>query len=113
MQTLVAQGVKGIVMAPQDTAAIVPTLNQLQAKHIPVVSIDTRPDAGSLYMVVRADNKAYGVKACQFLGTKMHGKGKVAVAEGDLASINGRDRTTAFDDCMKKSFPAMKVFGDA
>lgn len=110
VQALVSQGVKGIVMAPQDTAAIVPTLNQLQAKHIPVVSIDTRPDSGSVYMVVRADNKAYGLKACQFLGTKMHGKGKVAVAEGDLASINGRDRTTAFNDCMKQSFPGIKVF---
>ncbi len=33
--------------------------------------------------------------------------------EGDLASINGRDRTEAFNDCMKQNFPAIKVFGEA
>ena len=52
-------------------------------------------------MVVRADNRAYGTKACQFLGDKLGGKGKVVMLQGDLASINGRDRTEAFNDCMK------------
>jgi ribose transport system substrate-binding protein len=110
-QTLISQGVKGIVMAPQDTAAIGPTLQQLQSKKIPVVTIDTRPDTGNVFMVVRADNKAYGEKACQFLGTELKGKGKVAMLEGDLASINGRDRTEAFNACMKAKFPGIKVFG--
>jgi len=73
VQTFISEGVKGIVMAPQDTAAIGPSLVTLQQKKIPVVTIDTRPDTGNVYMVVRADNKAYGTKACQFLGTKLGG----------------------------------------
>ena len=105
VQTLISQGVKGIVMAPQDTAAIAPTLASWPQKKIPVVTIDTRPDTGKVYMVVRADNRAYGTKACQFLGTKLGGKGKVVMLEGDLASINGRDRTEAFNDCMKTELP--------
>jgi simple sugar transport system substrate-binding protein/ribose transport system substrate-binding protein len=112
-QALVSQGVKGIVMAPQDTAAIAPTLDSLAAKKIPVVTIDTRPDTGSVFMVVRADNRAYGTKACQFLGTKLGGKGKVIMFEGGLDSINGRDRTEAFNDCMKQNFPGITVFGEA
>jgi simple sugar transport system substrate-binding protein/ribose transport system substrate-binding protein len=112
VQTLVSEGVKGIVMAPQDTAAIAPTLQQLNAKNIPVVSIDTRPDSGNVYMVVRADNKAYGTKACQFLGTKLGGKHGVVMLEGDVASINGRDGTEAFSDCMKKNFPGIKVHAE-
>ncbi|MBO3751224.1 sugar ABC transporter substrate-binding protein [Streptosporangiaceae bacterium NEAU-GS5] len=112
-QTFISQGVKGVVMAPQDTAAIAPTLDQLAAKKIPVVTVDTRPDTGSVYMVVRADNRAYGEKACQFLGTKLAGKGKVVMLQGDLASINGRDRTEAFNDCMTKNYPGIKVFGEA
>ncbi|WP_086849266.1 sugar ABC transporter substrate-binding protein [Amycolatopsis kentuckyensis] len=113
VQTMISQGVKGVVMAPQDTAAIIPTLQQLATKKIPVVSVDTRPDQGNVYMVVRADNRAYGEKACQFLGTKLGGKGKVVMLQGDLASINGRDRTEAFNDCMKKDFPGITVFGEA
>lgn len=113
VQTFMSQGVKGVVMAPQDTAAIAPTLQQLAAKKIPVVTVDTRPDTGNVYMVVRADNRAYGQKACQFLGTKLGGKGKVVMLEGDLSSINGRDRTEAFNQCMQKSFPGIKVLGEA
>jgi ABC-type sugar transport system substrate-binding protein len=113
VQTFVSQGVKGVVMAPQDTAAIAPSLNMLATKKIPVVTIDTRPDTGSVYMVVRADNRAYGTKACQFLGTKLGGKGKVIMFEGDLASVNGRDRTEAFNACMKQNFPGITVFGEA
>jgi simple sugar transport system substrate-binding protein/ribose transport system substrate-binding protein len=113
VQTFISQGVKGVVMAPQDTAAIAPSLGTLESKKIPVVTIDTRPDTGNVFMVVRADNKAYGTKACQFLGTKLGGKGKVIMFQGDLASINGRDRTDAFNDCMKSSYPGIKVFGEA
>ncbi|MFC5908425.1 sugar ABC transporter substrate-binding protein [Streptacidiphilus monticola] len=113
VQTFLSQGVKGVAMAPQDTAAIAPTLSQLAAKKIPVVTVDTRPDSGSVYMVVRADNRAYGEKACQFLGAKLGGSGKVVMLEGGLDSINGRDRTEAFNDCMKQNFPKIKVFGEA
>lgn len=112
-QTFISQGVKGIAMAPQDTAAIAPTLAQLESKKIPVVTVDTRPDTGNVYMVVRADNRAYGEKACQYLGTRLDGKGKVVMLEGGLDSINGRDRTEAFNDCMKKNYPGIKVFGEA
>ncbi|MFJ9543748.1 sugar ABC transporter substrate-binding protein [Streptomyces sp. NPDC101225] len=113
VQTFISQGVKGIAMAPQDTAAIAPALEQLAAKKIPVVTVDTRPDTGKVFMVVRADNRAYGEKACQYLGTELAGKGKVVMLEGGLDSINGRDRTEAFNACMKKNFPDITVFGEA
>ena len=112
VQALKSQGAKAFVMAPQDTAAIAPELAQLDSAKIPVVSIDTRPDTGNVYMVVRADNRAYGTKACEFLGQKLGGKGSVVMLEGDTASINGRDRTDAFNECMKSKFPNIKVHGE-
>ena len=75
-------GAKAIVMAPQDTGAIASTLDTLATKKIPVVSVDTRPDKGEVYMVVRADNRAYGTKACEYLGEQLGGKGKVAEFAG-------------------------------
>ncbi|GII02676.1 sugar ABC transporter substrate-binding protein [Planobispora takensis] len=109
-QALVGQGAKAIVMAPQDTGAIASTLSNLENKNIPVVSVDTRPDKGKVFMVVRADNKAYGTKACEFLGEKLGGKGKVVQLMGALSSINGRDRAEAFRSCMKEKFPGITVF---
>lgn len=113
LQTFIRQGVQGVVMAPQDTAAIGPSLDELATRKIPVVTIDTRPDTGQVFMVVRADNRSLGTRACEFLGTKLGGKGKVVMLEGSLDSINGRDRTEAFSDCMKKDYPGVTVFGEA
>ncbi|MFJ6631574.1 sugar ABC transporter substrate-binding protein [Streptomyces sp. NPDC091376] len=110
VQVFTDQGAKAVVMAPQDTGAIAETLQTLDEKKIPVVSVDTRPDKGSVYMVVRADNRAYGEKACQYLGEQLKGKGKVAEFQGDLSSINGRDRSEAFKACMDKNFPGIQVF---
>jgi len=111
-QALVSQGAKAIVMAPQDTGAIASTLTTLASKKIPVVSVDTRPDKGKVFMVVRADNRAYGEKACEFLGQKLNGSGKVIEFQGSLSSINGRDRSEAFADCMKSKFPGITVFAE-
>jgi ribose transport system substrate-binding protein len=109
VQSFANEGAKAIVMAPQDTGAIASTLDQMAKKKIPVISVDTRPDKGPVYMVVRADNKAYGTNACDYLGKQLGGKGKVAEFEGDLSSINGRDRSEAFASCMKTKFPNIKV----
>ncbi|GAA0932012.1 sugar ABC transporter substrate-binding protein [Virgisporangium aurantiacum] len=109
-QALASQGAKAIVMAPQDTGAIASTLDQLAEKKIPVVSVDTRPDKGKVFMVVRADNRAYGQKACEFLGAKLNGTGKVIEFQGSLSSVNGRDRSEAFAECMKTKFPNITVF---
>ncbi|MGI5287251.1 sugar ABC transporter substrate-binding protein [Nonomuraea polychroma] len=112
VQALTGQGAKAIVMAPQDTGAIANTLQQLENKKIPVVTVDTRPDKGKVFMVVRADNRAYGTKACEFLGEKLGGKGKVVQLQGSLSSINGRDRSEAFLECMKTKFPGITVFSE-
>ncbi|HWC79013.1 MAG TPA: sugar ABC transporter substrate-binding protein [Pseudonocardiaceae bacterium] len=112
VQALVSQGAKAVVIAPQDTGAVVGTLNQLANKNIPVVTVDTRPDSGKVYMVVRADNVAYGQKSCMYLGQQLKGTGKVVDLEGALDSINGRDRTNAFNTCMKQNFPGITVYGE-
>ncbi|GAA2616151.1 sugar ABC transporter substrate-binding protein [Dactylosporangium fulvum] len=111
-QALTSQGAKAIVMAPQDTGAIATTLTTLEQKKIPVVTVDTRPDKGKVYMVVRADNRAYGQKACEFLGEKLGGKGKVIEFQGALSSVNGRDRSEAFAECMQSKYPGITVFAE-
>ncbi|MFD6493439.1 sugar ABC transporter substrate-binding protein [Streptomyces sp. NPDC059944] len=102
------QGVKGLVVAPLDSAAIAAGLDQAERKGVPVVAVDVAPEKGKVAMVVRADNVAYGEKACQYLG-KQISSGKVVQIMGDLASVNGRDRSEAFRSCVKKNFPKLKV----
>ncbi|TQS28364.1 sugar ABC transporter substrate-binding protein [Microbispora sp. KK1-11] len=112
VQALVSQGAKAVVMAPQDTGAVASTLQQLAGKKIPVVTVDTRPDKGDTFMVVRTDNRLYGSEACKFLGDKLGGKGKVIEFQGSLSSVNGRDRSEAFAECMKTNYPGIQVFAE-
>jgi ribose transport system substrate-binding protein len=110
VQTFTDQGAEAVVMAPQDTGAVAETLNSLEEQDIPAISVDTRPEKGKVYMVVRADNRAYGEKACDYLGEQLKGKGKVVEFQGDLSSINGRDRSEAFKTCMDTKYPDIEVF---
>ncbi|WP_405650368.1 sugar ABC transporter substrate-binding protein [Streptomyces sp. NBC_00019] len=102
------QGVEGLVVAPLDSAAIEAGLDQAERKGVPVVAVDVAPDKGKVAMVVRANNVAYGEKACDYLGKQIP-SGKVVQIMGDLASVNGRDRSEAFRACVKKNFPKLKV----
>lgn len=109
VQQMLQSDVKAIVLAPQDTAAAKSALDAAKAKNVPVVTVDTRPDAGDVYMVVRADNKAYGTNACIVIGEKLQGKGRVVEFQGALNSINGRDRSEAFAECMKAKYPNIQL----
>jgi simple sugar transport system substrate-binding protein/ribose transport system substrate-binding protein len=102
------QGVKGLVVAPLDSAAIQAGLDQAERQGVPVVAVDVAPDRGKVAMVVRADNVAYGKKACDYLGQHVTG-GKVVQIMGDLASVNGRDRSEAFRSCVREKYPKLKV----
>lgn len=109
VRNLVTAGARLIVVNPTDSRAIVPALNFAQEKNVPVIAVDAAPAGGEVYMIVRADNVRMGQQACEAMGKALNGKGKVLSLMGDQATTNGRDRTVGFDDCMKKSFPNIKV----
>jgi ribose transport system substrate-binding protein len=104
---LINLGARGLVVAPLDSAAISRALELAERRKVPVVAVDVAPTRGKVAMVVRADNRAYGAKSCQFLGQQVKA-GKVVQIMGDLASVNGRDRAEAFRACMK-GFPHLSV----
>jgi ribose transport system substrate-binding protein len=108
IQSLISQGVNALILNPVDSAAIAPSLTLAANKHIPVVSVDVAPTKGKVYMIVRADNVLYGKSACKYIGSHAKGAGHVAMLEGDLASINGRDRRDGFLACIK-AYPKLKV----
>jgi simple sugar transport system substrate-binding protein/ribose transport system substrate-binding protein len=108
INNLLNQGVKGLVVTPLDSAAIVAGLDQAERKGVPVVAVDVAPESGQVAMVVRADNRAYGTKACDVIGGEVT-SGKVIQIMGDLSSVNGRDRSEAFRECMRTRYAGITV----
>ena len=75
VKALIAQGVQALIVNPADSAAIGPALDYAKSKNIPVVTVDVAPSQGSVYMIVRADNTAYGSKSCDYIASHATGAG--------------------------------------
>jgi ribose transport system substrate-binding protein len=108
VKNAVTLGANGLIFSPFDTSAAKTVLETAAAANVKVVAVDVAPDTGPVAIVVRADNVAYGEKACQYIGEHVK-EGPVVQIMGDQASINGRDRGNGFRDCITKNFPNLKL----
>src|SRR5579884_646988 len=110
IHTLIQEGAQALIVNPVDSAAIAPALDYAASKNVPVVSVDVAPSAGKVFMIVRADNVLYGQNSCKFIATHATGtSGHIAILEGDLASLNGKDRTDGCNQVIKSSYPNFKT----
>lgn len=109
VQTLLGRGVKGLIVVPVDSKAIVPAIKQANSKKVPVVTVDLGSDGGKIAMIVRADNVYMGTAACTYMGKQLKGAGTALNLQGDLATQNGQDRSKGFTECMASEFPKIKV----
>jgi ribose transport system substrate-binding protein len=109
IHTLIQEGAQALIVNPVDSAAIAPALDFAASKHIPVVSVDVAPSAGNVFMIVRADNVMYGTNSCKYIGAHASSPtGHVAILEGDLASLNGKDRSDGCLAELQKDYPNLK-----
>ena len=110
IHTLIQEGAQALIVNPVDSAAIAPALDYAASKNIPVTSVDVAPSSGHVFMIIRADNVAYGHNSCKFIASHAtSSSGHIAILEGDLASVNGKDRT---DGCMQEiqqNYPNFKT----
>jgi simple sugar transport system substrate-binding protein/ribose transport system substrate-binding protein len=72
--------------------------------------VDVAPSAGKVFMIVRADNIAYGMNSCKYIATHATiSSGQIAILEGDLASLNGQDRTNGCIQYLKANYPNFQI----
>jgi ribose transport system substrate-binding protein len=110
IHTLIQEGAQALIVNPVDSAAIAPALEYAASKNIPVVSVDVAPSSGKVFMIVRADNVLYGQNSCKFIATHATGtSGHIAILEGDLASLNGKDRTDGCNQVIQQNYPNFKT----
>jgi ribose transport system substrate-binding protein len=109
IKSLISQGVQALIVNPADSAAIGPGLDYAKSKNIPVVTVDVAPSQGSVFMIVRADNTAYGSKSCDYIAAHASGTGTIAMVEGDLTSLNARDRAAGCQSVIQSKYPNFKL----
>ncbi len=110
IHTLIQEGAQALIVNPVDSAAIAPALDYAASKNVPVVSVDVAPSSGKVFMIVRADNVLYGQNSCKYIATHATGSsGHIAILEGDLASLNGKDRTDGCNQVISSNYPNFKT----
>ena len=102
VQSFVAQGVSGIVLAPlNDKALEKPVADAVNAK-IPVVIFDSDVAGNKHKSFVATDNEAAGRMAGEKMGTLLGRKGKVAILRYQEGSASTNKREQGFLEAIRK-----------
>jgi ribose transport system substrate-binding protein len=111
LETVVARGYRGIVLAPDETLALRTPIKTALSAHIPIVVVGTELgiDPASNLSYVLNDEVAGGRLAARRLGAILAGQGTVAVLGLDpkLRSMSLRDRS--FEDTLAAEFPRIRL----
>ncbi len=107
VESIMAQKVDAIVIAPADSKALVPVCKKAMDAGIIVVNIDNKFDAAVLadkgvkIPFVGPDNRKGARLAGVYLASKLKPGDKVAIIEGIPNAFNGIQRKLGFEDAMK------------
>jgi len=107
VESMMAQKVDAIVIAPADSKALVPVCKRAMDAGIIVVNIDNKFDAAVLadkgvkIPFVGPDNRKGARLAGEYLASKLKPGDKVAIIEGVPNAFNGIQRKLGFEDAMK------------
>ena len=112
VQSAVAAGVDGIVLAPLDAQALVDPVEAAVAKGIPVVIFDSAIETTKIVSFVATDNYHGGVLAARRLADVLDGKGRVILLRYAVGSESTEQREKGFTDTLTNEFPGLKLISD-
>jgi ribose transport system substrate-binding protein len=111
VQDFVAQGVDGICLAPLDSQALLPVVQEAKAAGIPVLIFDSglTGGEGDIVSFVATDNYHGGEIAGRHLGKLLGGKGEVIVLRQVVGSQSAELREQGCIDVLTKEFPEIEI----
>jgi ribose transport system substrate-binding protein len=108
IEDMIQQNVDLIMVLPIDTKAVVPGIEKANASGIPVMVVDRRSDGGDYIGYVSTDNVAIGRMAANYIATRLNGRGKIAVMEGETGAGPTVDRSQGFDEVISQ-YPDIEI----
>jgi ribose transport system substrate-binding protein len=109
IEDFMAQGVAGIVLAPLDRDALVPSVKKLAAKKIPCAIIDSGISTDQYVTFAATDNYKGGALAARRMGQILGGKGKVVVVKYVPGSGSTTERENGFIETIQKEFTGIQI----
>ena len=109
IEDFIVQKVDGVVLAPLDRDALVPSVDKLASVKIPCAIVDSGINTSNYITFAATDNYNGGVLAARRMGQILGGKGNVLVLQYVPGSASTTERENGFMDTIKKEFPGMKI----
>jgi ribose transport system substrate-binding protein len=109
IEDIIVQKVDGVVLAPLDKDALVPSVDKLASLKIPCAIIDSGIATSNYVTFAATDNYQGGVLAARRMGEILGGKGNLIVLKYVPGSASTTDRENGFIDTIGKEFPNMKI----
>jgi ribose transport system substrate-binding protein len=101
--------VSGVVLAPLDSKALVPSVEKMYNNGIPCVIIDSGIETDKIVSFAATDNYKGGVIAAERMGKILDGKGKIIVVKYVPNSDSTTQRENGFIDTIKSKFPDIRI----
>ena len=99
VESLMVQGMKVLMISAQDSAAITPTIKQVMAAGIQVVTLERSVDI-PVTLHIGPHNKPIGKLAGEFVAQRLAGKGNVVEIKGDPAVAPAVERHEGFAEAI-------------
>jgi ribose transport system substrate-binding protein len=109
IEDFIVQKVDGVVLAPLDRDALVPSVDKLASMKIPCAIVDSGINTSNYVTFAATDNYNGGVLAARRMGEILGGKGNVLVLQYVPGSASTTERENGFIDTIQKEFPGMKI----
>ena len=109
IEDFITQKVSGIVLAPNDSKALVPIVERIALKGIPCVIIDSAIDTDKYVSFVATDNYQGGVIAARRMAEILDGKGKVIVVKYAPGSASTTKRENGFIETIEEEFAGIEI----
>jgi len=109
VEDFIVRKVSGIVLAPLDSKALVPTVEKIFEAGIPCAIIDSGIDTDKYISFAATDNYLGGVIAARRMGKILNGEGKIIVVKYVPGSASTTNREDGFIDTIEKQFPGIEI----
>ena len=111
VESLIAQGVKVLIISPVTADALTPVVKQAMDAGIPVVTLDRKVNT-EVTAHIGADNVLIGETAGRFVCKTLNGEGNVIEIQGTAGASATIDRHDAFHRVLNEECPNVKVVAD-
>jgi ribose transport system substrate-binding protein len=109
IEDFIVQKVDGIVLAPLDKQALIPSVEKLASRKIPCAIIDSGIETDKYICFAATDNYQGGAMAARRMGEILQGKGKIVVVKYVPGSGSTTDRENGFIETIQKEFPGIQI----